>query len=118
MILDGDGPFGPVTTALRDQDPVVQEYRALFAMIDWTLVPARDPARRWPGSPPHPTAAYLKTLLIKLHEEKPFITQVRAFLVAHPLLVVELGFRPVLDPTRPEIVIYEPAADGSSSRPG
>lgn len=101
MIPDPDGPFSPATTAARDQDPVVAAYRALFAQIDWPLVPERDPGRRWPGPRPHPPTAYIKLLLVKLNEGKPYITQLRAFLLAHPLLVLELGFRPVLDPACP-----------------
>lgn len=94
-------PFGPAVTAARDADPVVRRYRAFFALLDWERVPERDPSRPWPGSPPHPVAAYVKTLLVKLCEGKPFVTQLRAFLVEHPLLVLELGFRPALDPARP-----------------
>ena len=50
---------------------------------------------------PHPTAADIKALLVKLCEHKPDITHLRTFLVEHPLLVLELGFRPVLDPSQP-----------------
>ena len=39
MIPDPDGPFGPATTAARERDSVVLSYRALFAHIDWSLVP-------------------------------------------------------------------------------
>lgn len=95
-------PFDQSTLArLRDVDPVVQRYRAFFALLDWSLIPARDLRRAWPGSPPHPPAAYIKALLVKLCEGKPFITQLRTFLIEHPLLVLELGFRPVLDDTHP-----------------
>jgi hypothetical protein len=93
-------PDGPATTAAREQDPLVQRYRAFFARLDWSQVPERDPARPWPGRPPHPRAAYIKALLVKLCEGKPFVSEVRAFLVEHPLLVLELGFRPVRDPTQ------------------
>ena len=83
------------------RDPVVQRYRAFFALLDWRLVPERDVGRPWPGTAPHPTAAYVKALLVKLCEQKPYVTQLRAFLVEHPLLVLELGFRPVPDPAQP-----------------
>ncbi len=86
----------------RAHDPVVCRYRAFFALLDWDQVPERDPSRPWSGPAPHPTAAYIKALLVKLCEGKPYITEVRAFLVEHPLLVLELGFRPVLDPTQPD----------------
>lgn len=38
---------------------------------------------------------------IKLSEHQEYITQLRTFLLEHPLLVIELGFRLVLDPTQP-----------------
>ena len=82
-------------SASGDADPVVQRYRAFFALLDWSVVPERDPRRPWPGTPPHPAAAYVKALLVKLCEGKPFVTDLRTFLVEHPLLVLELGFRPV-----------------------
>src|SRR5215218_7042637 len=95
----GVDPFGPEVAVLRERDPVVCRYRAFFALLDWGAVPERDARRPWPGSPPHPTAAYVKALLVKLCEGKPFVTDLRRFLVEHPLLVLELGFRPVPDPT-------------------
>lgn len=82
-------------------DPVVQRYRAFFAQLDWSQVPERAPTHPWPGSAPHPRAAYIKALLVKLCEDKEYITQLRTFLLEHPALVLELGFRPVLDPTQP-----------------
>jgi hypothetical protein len=85
----------------RAHDPVVLRYRACFALLDWGQVPERDARRAWPGRPPHPPAAYIKALLVKLCEHKAYITELRTFLVEHPLLVLELGFRPVLDPTQP-----------------
>jgi hypothetical protein len=101
MIPASEGPPGPAWEAARDADPVVQRYRAFFALLDWGAVPERDPRRPWPGPPPHPAAAYVKALLVKLCEHKEFVTDLRTFLVEHPLLVLELGFRPALDPTQP-----------------
>ena len=85
----------------RAHDPVVTRYRTFFALLDWSQVPERDPTRPWPGTPPHPPTAYIKALLVKLCEHKPYVTQLRTFLIEHPLLVLELGFRPVLDSTQP-----------------
>lgn len=51
----------------------------------------------WPGKEPHPEKAYIKALLVKVNEKLVYVTDLRAFLVAHPLLVLELGFRPVVD---------------------
>jgi hypothetical protein len=90
-----------VLASLRDHDPVVQRYRAFFTYLDWTVVPERDATLPWPGPLPHPTSAYVKALLIKLREHKEYVTHLRVFLVEHPLLVLEIGFRPVCDATQP-----------------
>lgn len=82
-------------------DPVVRRYRAFFALLDWRQVTERDTGRRWPGRAPHPRTAYVKTLLVKLCEQKSYVTELRRFLVEHPALVLELGFRPVSAPTQP-----------------
>jgi hypothetical protein len=82
-------------------DPVVTEYRAFFDLLDWSQVPERDERRPWPGSPPHPQRAYAKALLVKVCEGFEYITELGSFLVKHPLLVLELEFRLVLDPSRP-----------------
>jgi hypothetical protein len=86
---------------MLDHDPVVQRYRAFFALFEWSLVPERDPLHPLPGPCPHPLSAYLKAFLVKVCEGKLYQTQVRAFLLDHPLLVLELGFRPDLDPSLP-----------------
>jgi hypothetical protein len=70
---------------LQTIDPLLQRYRALFALLDWSLIPERTPHRAWPGSPPHPESAYVKALLVKLCEDKIHITQLRRFLLEHPL---------------------------------
>jgi hypothetical protein len=80
---------------------VVARYRAFFALLDWSQVPERDVGGPWPGPPPQPRAAYIKALLVKVCEHQAYITHLRAFLVEHPALVLELGFRPVVDPTPP-----------------
>ncbi len=82
---------------LVDHDAIVQRYRALFALVDWQVLPdpAPDPSR--PGKRPHPESAYIKALLIKINEGYEYCSRLRTFLVEHPLLVLELGFRPVLN---------------------
>ena len=90
-----------VLDVVREHDPVVRRYRAFFAHLDWHAIAAREATRPRPGPVPHPQAAYIKALLIKLCEHKEYITALRSFLVEHPLLVLEIGFRPVLDPTHP-----------------
>lgn len=65
-------------------------------------MPERDEkGRAWPGSKPHPQKAYIKALLIKKCENFAYITDLRRFLVKHPLLVLEIGFNPVEDPHAP-----------------
>lgn len=113
MIPASPGPPGPAWEAARARDPVVRRYRALFAVLDWSAVPDRDARRPWPGRPPHPTAAYVKALLVKICEGKPFVTDLRAFLVEHPWLVLELGFRPVLDPAAPDGFAVERTVPGA-----
>jgi hypothetical protein len=86
---------------LLEHDALVQRYRQFFALLDWSALDERDAQRCAPGPRPHPEAAYLKAFLIRICEEKRYMTQLRAFLVEHPLLVLELGFRLVLDPSQP-----------------
>lgn len=99
--------------AFQALDPVVCRYRAFFALLDWGCVPERDPSRPWPGRSPHPTRAYIKALLVKCCEQYSTITQLRAFLVEHPLLVLELGFLPVLDPSQPYGFLVERTVPGA-----
>jgi len=72
-----------------------------FDLLDWAVIPERDELRAWPGSPPHPQRAYVKALLVKINEGLEYTTRLRRFLVNHPALVLELGFRPLADPTQP-----------------
>lgn len=90
-----------VVCRLLTVDPLVARYRTLFAQFDWSQVPERDPHRPWPGSPPQLRCAYLKALVVKLAEHLPYVSELRRFLIEHPLLVLELGFRPVPDPSAP-----------------
>jgi hypothetical protein len=83
-----------------ERDTIVQRYRSFFALLDWAQVPERASDHPWPGSAPHPESAYVKALLVKLCEQKAYLTDLRRFLIEHPLLVLELGFQPVLDPTQ------------------
>jgi hypothetical protein len=82
-------------------DPVVSAYRAFFALFDWSLVEHWQEQRPARGRPAHPESAYLKAFLVRINEGFIYATQLRAYLVTHPLLVIELGFRLELDPTAP-----------------
>lgn len=101
MIAATSADRRPEWEAAGDRDPVVQRYRRLFAYLDWRVIPERDPTKPRAGNLGHPCAAYVKALLVKICEELPYVTDLRRFLVEHPLLVRDLGFRPVLDPTQP-----------------
>ena len=91
----------PTVTVGRDDDPLVQRYRAFFALLDWSAIEP-DLRRKYQSGPhPHPEAAYIKAFLVKILEEKRYMTQLRTFLVEHPWLVLELGFLPQLDATLP-----------------
>lgn len=92
----------PTMTALLEHDPLVADYRAFFALFDWSVVD------RWQaqqsafcGSHGHPLCAYLKAFLLRIREGLTYSTRLRAFLLHHPLLVIELGFQLHLDPTAP-----------------
>jgi hypothetical protein len=88
-------------THLLEHDPLVRRCRAFFALFQWRVVPepVLDPSR--PGKRPHPQSAYIKALLLKVAEGLSTCTRLRRFLVEHPLLVLELGFRPVLNVEQP-----------------
>ena len=93
-------PFDQSTLQhMRDVDPVVQRYRARFALFDWSAID--PPAKRGPGRPAHPPSAYLKAALVRISEHLHSTPRWRAYLLDHPLLVLELGFRPHLDRTQP-----------------
>ena len=85
-------------TAMLDHDPVVAQYRAFFSFFDWSLVEDFEAQRTGPGRPAHPESAYLKAFLIRQNEGFIYTSQLRRFLLKHPLLVIDLGFHLVLDP--------------------
>ncbi len=82
-------------SCLREADPVVQHYRAFFAHLDWSQMDQQDATRHKRGPRPHPKSAYIKAFLVGLCEGHLHRTQLRLFLLRHPWLVLELGFRPL-----------------------
>ena len=86
---------------LLDVDPVVQDYRCFFADLDWSRVQQWRAQRSSRGRPAHPESAYLKAFLVRLREGMSYTSQLRRFLLKHPLLVIELGFHLALDPSAP-----------------
>jgi len=85
----------PTLQYLIDSDAVVLRYRAQFALFDWSAIDS--PPQRRPGNPGHPKSAYLKAALVRIHEHLCSTPRWRAYLLDHPLLLLELGFRPHLD---------------------
>ena len=55
-------------TALLEHDPVVQDYRAFFALLDWSTVEHWQTQRPPRGRPAHPESAYLKAFLVRIRE--------------------------------------------------
>jgi hypothetical protein len=84
---------------MRDADPIVQRYRARFALFDWSGID--PPRKRGPGAPAHPKSTYLKAALVRISEHHLSTPRWRAYLLDHPFLVLELGFRPYLDLSQP-----------------
>jgi hypothetical protein len=83
---------------MLEADPLVQKYRAFFSLLDWSVVDRWQAQRSaYCGSHGHPLTASLKAFLIRLKEGFRYSTQVRDFLLTHPLLVIELGFQLRLD---------------------
>jgi hypothetical protein len=80
-------------------DPLVHKYRALIGSLPWASFPERSTERAWPGPQPDPRAPFVAAFLIKLHEEKRYMSDLRTFLLEHTALVWWLGFERVLDPS-------------------
>lgn len=79
-------------------DPLVIKYRSLLGDLPWDQFPERPTDRPWPGPKPQPRAPFVAAFLIKLHQDKRYMSDLRDFLIDHPALVWWLGFERVLDP--------------------
>jgi hypothetical protein len=103
MIIPSSQIFDQSTlTALLEYDPVVQDYRAFFSLLDWSVVEQWQAQQSaYSGTHGHPIIAYLKAFLIRIKEKMIYATELRSFLLHHPLLILELGFCLHLDPTTP-----------------
>ncbi len=86
---------------LMEHDAVVQRSRTFLAQFNWDAIPDPPIDPSHPGKRPHPPSAYLKALVLKIELGFAHCTQLRRYLVEHPLLVLELGFRPWLDSSKP-----------------
>src|SRR5260370_8880548 len=88
----------PTLSKLLEADALVQRYRRLFALFDWTATePAVQPSG--PGRPGHPPSAYIKALLVRIREHLSSTPRWRAYVPAHPPLDLNLPLRPHLDLT-------------------
>jgi hypothetical protein len=84
--------------SLLSVDPLVQEYRAFFSLLDWSVVEQWQAQRSaCCGSHGHPLTAYIKAFLLRIKEGLIYAKQLRTFLLNHPLLIIELGFNLELD---------------------
>lgn len=101
MIPSSDLFDQSVMSALLTHDPVVVHYRAFFSFFDWSLVEQWQQQRSPRGRHGHPISAYLKAFLIRINEGFSYTTQLRQFLIKHPLLVIELGFQLELEKSMP-----------------
>lgn len=102
--LDGPCPLSHPDLPLPAwvaSDPLVQKYQALLGCLPWDRFPERPTDRPWPGPLPEPRAPFVAAFLIKLHEGKRFMSDLRSYLVEHPALVWWLGFHRVPDPSAP-----------------
>jgi hypothetical protein len=99
-ICDNLCPLTHPSLALPDwvaSDPLVLKYRSLLGDLPWDQFPERSTERPWPGPKPQPRAPFVAAYLVKLHEDKRFMSDLRDFLIDHPALVWWLGFERVLD---------------------
>jgi hypothetical protein len=72
--------------------PVAMKYLDLLGPLDWTNFQQRSPYRAWPGPRPQAHAPFVAAYLVKLNEDKPYMSKLRDFLLDHPALVWLLGF--------------------------
>src|SRR5260370_17719604 len=90
----------PTLSKLLEADALVQRYRRLFALFDWTATePAVQPSG--PGRPGHPPSAYIKALLARIGEHLSSTPRWRAYVLEHPPPAPEPGLPPPPDLTNP-----------------
>ncbi len=101
MILASDLLDQSSLAALLAHDELVRDYRSFFSLFDWSLVDEWEAHRSSRGRPiTHPESAYIKAFLLRIREGLIYTTQLRDYLIKHPLLIIEFGFCLVPDPTR------------------
>jgi hypothetical protein len=80
---------------------VTRKYLDLLGPLDWEHFPERDPDRPWPGPQPARRAPFVAAYLVKLDQQKRYMSDLREFLVEHPALVWILGFELAPAPASP-----------------
>ncbi len=114
-MIPSSAVFDQTTIAtLLEHDPMVLEALAFFSQLGWSVVERSEASQSGRGRPAHPESAYLKAFLLRISQHFQYTTQLRAFLVAYPLLVIELGFHLVLDPDHPYGFDVEPPCPRAS----
>jgi hypothetical protein len=68
------------------------QYLDLLGPLDWANFPERPANRAWPGPTPALRAPFVAAFLVKLEEQKRYMSDLRKFLVNHPAMVWILGF--------------------------
>ena len=81
--------------------PVARKYLDLLGSLDWEHFPERDRHRPWPGATPAPRAPFVAAYLVKLDQDKRYMSDLRSYLVDHPALVWVLGFPLVASTAQP-----------------
>jgi hypothetical protein len=81
---------------------VARKYLELLGPLDWEHFPERDPHRPWPGPTPAPRAPFVAAYLVKLHEGKSYMSNLRDYLVSFFLPNSWL----ISDDLSPEILPY------------
>lgn len=81
--------------------PVARKYLTLLAPLDWAKFPERNPRRAWPGPQPLARAPFVAAYLVKLHEGKTYMSELRQYLLEHPALVWLLDFPLAVSPNYP-----------------
>ncbi|MGQ9925795.1 MAG: hypothetical protein ACUVS4_02885 [Chloroflexaceae bacterium] len=93
-------PAAPLPAWVAD-DPVVQKYRALLGDLPWAQFPERPTDHPYSGPDPALRVSFVAAYLVKLHEGKRYMSDLRAYLIEHPALVSWLGFARIPDPDAP-----------------
>jgi hypothetical protein len=102
MIPSSDRFDQSTIAALLEVDPLVADYRAFFSLLDWSVVDRWQAERSaYCGSHGHPLSAYLKAFLLRIKAGLRYSSQLRQFLLDHPLLIIDFGFHLELDPRLP-----------------